>query len=361
MPDKAQTRFGAPIHAAQVYDLKCLSDRDRARYEKLASNTARARFLNGSGRGQRPTFDCPSFDSMSGQELVLGGPKQGGGNAWIVFGLDRTGFARGWGSKQSSHCAAIDIVAGRQGFAAASHEKNGTPIVVDPSFIDDAARVYLSQRCDIDSAFGLPGGRGSAAGSPQSLVTGPSVAGADQDIGARSAVGIKADKIRVIGRENIKFITRTDQFNSQGGNLTNAITTGYGIDLIACEDMSTLQPMVRGSNLTACIGEVLDRLKETLSLFNTYISVTRKIHREVITHTHQSPFYAAKTSPDFTGIMPQGINAMVENVTKNDVGVQKIQTAITTTRTAFLEATGMETTEDEVESFNILSPYNRNN
>jgi len=35
----------------------------------------------------------------------------------------------------------------------------------------------------------------------------------------KSAIGIKADAVRIIGRENIKIVTGTDRQNSAGGTL----------------------------------------------------------------------------------------------------------------------------------------------
>lgn len=59
---------------------------------------------------------------------------------------------------------------------------------VDNSFQTDAARIYISQLTDIDANFGIdPGKTGYMK--------------------ERSGIGIKADGVRVIGREGIKLIT----------------------------------------------------------------------------------------------------------------------------------------------------------
>ena len=106
----------APRKSVEVYDLNVLSDSARAQYINLPNDLEKARFLVGAGSAARPTFDVPSFDTIPGSEVVLGGPKQGAGNSWIVMGLDRPSFpGSGWGGQQSSHCAAIDIVVGRGG------------------------------------------------------------------------------------------------------------------------------------------------------------------------------------------------------------------------------------------------------
>jgi hypothetical protein len=343
---KSKRMLCSPRKSVKAYDLNVLSDSTRARYEKLPDDIAQASFLVGAGSKARPAWDVPAFNVMAGSEVVLGGPKQQAGNAWIVMGLDRTSFAgSGWGGQQASHCAAIDIVVGRGGWCAASHEANGTPIVIDPSFIDDAARLYLSQRCGVDGAFSLPKGK---------------VGNITFD-DPRSAAVIKADAVRLVARENIKFVTRTDSVNSQGGVVGNSMTAGYGIDLIACEDEATLQPMVKGNNLVACLSSTADFISATMSILNTYVNETRKLHQRLLPHDHHSPFYGNKTAPDFSGIIPEGINVMINNVTNTDVGIQQIQAALLTHRQTYLLSTGVEVLDDNGNSLNILSPYNSNN
>jgi hypothetical protein len=334
-------RFGAPRKSSPVYDLRCLSAAKTKRYDKLPNTIEKAAFLTGPGQQKRPTYDCPSFNELHGKEVVLGGPKKGAGNAWIVLGLDRTGFMKGFATEQASHCAAVDIVAGRQGFTAASHEIDGTPILVDPNFNDDAARVYLSQRCEVDAAFGFE----RAKSSPP-----------------RSTVAAKADTIRLIARENIKFITRTDELNSQGGALGDAWKGGYGIDLIACNDLDTLQPMVKGDNLVSCLDDIIDMLIITLSIVNTYTAETQKLHSKLLPHDHMSPFYANPTAPDFKGIIPEGMKVIINNVCDATVALQQGKLALTQLKTTYLKSTGVEATEKGTKkSMHILSPYNSNN
>lgn len=337
-------RFKVPRKSSPVYDLACLSAKEKARYDKLPNTTERAAFLTGPGQQKRPTYDCPSYNELHGKEVVLGGATKGAGNAWIVLGLDRTGFMKGFASQQASHCAAIDIVAGRQSFAAASHDIEGTPIVVDPNFYgdySDAARVYLSQRCEVDAAFGLERPKSSHPGS---------------------TVAAKADTIRLIARENIKFITRTDGLNSQGGNLGDAWRGGYGIDLIACNDLDTLQPMVKGDNLVACLDDIIDMLIITLSIVNTYTAETQKLHAKLLPHDHMSPFYANPTAPDFKGVIPEGSKVMINNVADATVALQQGKLALTQLKTTYLKSTGVEATERGTKkSMHILSPYNSNN
>lgn len=98
----------------------------------------------------------------------------------------------------------IDIVVGRM----ASKPKEN--VFVDPDFEIDAARIYISQKTDIDKNFKLPNGSmGQSEG--------------------KSGIGIKADGIRIIGREGIKLVVGTDNKNSQEGTVDST----YGVELLA--------------------------------------------------------------------------------------------------------------------------------
>ena len=123
------------------------------------------------------------------------------GNSWIVFGKDGPGSDRsGYGAIGAQKAAAIDIVVGR-----ASSVRNGKGpedgAMVDNDFAADAARIYISQLTDIDKNFDLAEGR-------------------CKNITQRSGIGIKADAVRVIGREGVKIVTGKAQawkgFGSSG-------------------------------------------------------------------------------------------------------------------------------------------------
>ena len=149
--------------------------------------------------------------------------RNGKHNAWIVLGRDRPGtLADGYG-RSGMRTNAIDIVVGRMSsIRAGKGPKDGT--LVDSSFGADAARVYISQLTDIDKNFGLADGK---LGS----------------VKARSGIGIKADGVRIIGREGVKIVTgkcdgckgfgnvfARGEPNSLGGKISRPAP---GIELIA--------------------------------------------------------------------------------------------------------------------------------
>ena len=346
-----------------VYDEDCLSDSQMLRMEKIADPVDRENYLCGAMGQARPAFDCPEYSLNRGREMVLGGPAQGAGNAWIVFGLDRNSFqGSGFGGKNASHCAAIDIVVGRGASYAAAKEADGSPIIVGPMFngeTSDAARIYLSQRSGVDQYFNLPGGPGDHR-FPNQPYFGhrPGWVG-EKD--PRSTVAMKADTLRFIARENIKFVTRTEDRNSQGGVLGNDFAGAYGIDLIACADVDTLQPMVKGANLQKCLMDITDLMSTILAVINTLVNETRKLHKKVMPHDHHAPFYGNKTAPDFAGLIPEGLNVMLNNITNTDVGIQLLQQMLTQIELAYFTSAPVSVLDKDGNSLNILSPYNSNN
>ena len=208
---------------------------------------------------------------------------KGENNTWMTFGRDRpASLSSGYGGSGDSHAGAIDICVGRAARSARAvnetsqttddeiitslletGEVPSTLLQVHNDFKSDAARIYISQKTNIDDNFGIvPGRQGSAF--------------------PRSAIGIKADLVRIIARENIKLVTRTDDTNSQGGS----VTAVGGIDLIAGNDDSDLQPLVKGNNLVELLEYMLEDIRILAStVFD--LALAQQSYELVLTaHTH---------------------------------------------------------------------------
>jgi len=157
---------------------------------------------------------------------------KGQNNARIILGRDRnSGVGSGYGGKGHTRSGAIDIVVGLQGWSPsenyrpAKKNRDGTITqeenhgYADKHFGSmnsdkpgDAARIYISQRADIDKYFDIADG---------------SVGSSVQD----SAIAVKADSVRILARKGIKLVTGK---NPPGLNSLGApIRVTYGIDLIA--------------------------------------------------------------------------------------------------------------------------------
>jgi hypothetical protein len=227
---------------------------------------------------------------------------QGQNNTLIKLGRDRIGNRlTGYGGRGDTQCGAIDIVAGRMGYLAREVDKQNNKLWADPNFKFDAARIYISQKTDIDDAFRLSAG----------------VVGNHQ---ARSGIGIKADHVRVIAREGIKLVTGGDARNSQGGKVDSV----NGIDLIAGNDDSDMQPLVKGKNLSKAISALVGHVQKLTSIVDTLLTHQMKMNQVVTTHTHISPFYGLQTAPS-TQLLAEGPNVMVQHMQATKMGIMAMK------------------------------------
>jgi len=178
------------------------------------------------------------------------------GGAYIVFGqVPPGGLTSGYG-KSGTPAESIDLVVGRHS-SANDGEGPEEGSYIDNNFGTDAARIYVSRLTDIDQAFGLASDPNIKEGRGQI---------------ARSAVGIKADGVRIIGREGVKITTgkmRGGKFggmgepNSLGGNLSMIAPK---IDLVAGNNYRDVQGVALGENTRDCLLELKKRIDEIYSI-----------------------------------------------------------------------------------------------
>lgn len=224
----------------------------------------------------------PFYDKTETEKVI-----KNENNAWIVLGRDRPSTpASGYGGQGGTQCASIDLVAGRMS-SVEGGPKSG--IFASPNFTSDAARIYISQRTNIDENFDLvEGGVGNSE--------------------AKSGIGIKADAVRIIAREGIKLVTRTDRKNSQGKDINSTL----GIDLIAGNDdaelsgplqsfesgeVNFLQPMIKGENLTEALDELATQVEDLQKRFDNFVNVQTDYNSRIATHVHPLPIPIAPTLP----------------------------------------------------------------
>ena len=146
-------------------------------------------------------------------------------------------------------CGMIDIVVGRAQLIAAHNINEKKPPYEDlreigPSFGSDAARIYLTQSAkDIDQYFAIKTGGGP-------------------DASGKSAAGIKADHVRIIGREKVAIYAGGAGFEGFGSDgETNCLGTPIEnprIELITNRE-AQLEPMVLGNKLVAYFKEIEKR------------------------------------------------------------------------------------------------------
>jgi len=209
--------------------------------------------------------------------------------SFIVLGTDRpTSTASGYGAMGSDKANSIDLVVGRMSNA---REGEGPPGLedgtaeVDNSPHADAARILISQLTDVDKNFGL------AAGN-----TGPSK--------SRASIALKADTVRVIGREGVNIVTGealdvegyglTGETNSMGGRI---VTRAPQINLIAgnhtgtfitfggiyhpLENIRNLQPAVRGELARDALLEYAEVIEDMMNILMIH-AITNMFHNQII-------------------------------------------------------------------------------
>jgi len=202
--------------------------------------------------------------------------------SYIVLGSDRLGHLGTGAGASGIPSDAVDIVVGRgaslettDSLAGKSAPGPAEGFIAGPLPTADAARIYISSKTDIDKAFGLATAkREPHAGSNKHKL---------------SAIAMKADNVRMIGRNNIKIVTgRNDGYS--GGKEKNSLSGDSGqsgtISLIGgnysgdetkymglfsekgiISKVSYLQPAIKGDNLVECLNaifEYIDKLNATL-------------------------------------------------------------------------------------------------
>ena len=171
-------------------------------------------------------------------EIIRGG-KHG---QFIVQGRDRTGtLAEGSGAAGLERAGMIDLYVGPGSAAEKADVKFTKENPLDPSFITDASRIYITQtNLDIDKAFGIQ--------------SSSDVLSVGADSFKKSAIGIKSDHIRIISREKMVLycgrahnITKSDKYGERNSN-NDRILDPPRIELLTGKP-GDLQPAVLGNNL----------------------------------------------------------------------------------------------------------------
>ena len=269
-------------------------------------------------------------------------------NAFIIIGHDRVEKEfTGYGGQSHTQCDAIDIVAGMGGpkprevqeepgsnnkLVPKIDPKTGLEVLADthPNFFNDAARIYISQKTNIDKNFGI--GPWAQGKKTQAEIDDIENIG---KYGAKSGIAAKADNIRIIGRESLRLVTGTDAQNSQGGDISGK----SGIEIVAMNDLEALQPMVLGDNLQLALTTIIDNIEALSKIFEAYTKYQMKFNQAVQGHTHNSPFFARPTLPSET-VIAGGIKCDIETFSKTSLSIVKHITNLQGIKHNFLTDSG---------------------
>jgi len=238
-------------------DLSNLSEDSRGRLSK--STKGESISIEGIA-GDKKLEAIPNYRKAPCETIAANGQN----NSQIVMGRDRpSNLMSGYGGKGHAQAGSIDIVVGRVSAEINETDEQGNLLYVDPDFIKDGARIHISQKTDIDKNFQIADGN-----------VGNSI--------ARSGVGIKADGVRIIGREGIKLVTQQEHGNSLGGTLLAT----KGIDLIAGNDDSDLQPFAKGTHLKEFLESLYSDVRALAGMINSLATKQVALDAALAAHTH---------------------------------------------------------------------------
>lgn len=228
---------------------------------------------------------------------------EGQNNTWIVMGRDRPrSRASGYGGAGHNGAGSIDIVVGRM------PKNTSSEFFVDPNFVTDAARIHISQKTDIDANFNLE----------QKIQKSKSTACA--------GIGIKADAVRIIGRESVKIITGVDPETAGGGENRGR----HGIHLISDGNDSDLQPIVLGDNLVKCLEQIIKRIENISGVLSTFFDSQMNYNNAIATHTHTSPYWgitvksSAPIQPVFSETQMKQLEHSVKGLRNTGLNLTKV-------------------------------------
>ena len=201
---------------------------------------------------------------QSAEEKVHLGPD----NTYISLCRDRPGEI-GTGAEYIS-AGAIYICAGASYGVSdkTPRGENNESLKANRNFKLDASGIYISANCDIDDYFGLSAGKtGKAKDS--------------------AAIAVKSTNLRLIGRNSIKLVTRTDITNE---NLAPADMAINGIELIAGNDASGLEPIVKGDALTAAMDDLTQIVVDICDTVEHLIKQQSDFNAVLASHKHPVVF-----------------------------------------------------------------------
>ena len=197
------------------------------------------------------------FNSVAGEKVMSMG------DSYIVMTKDRPKGVTS-GNFRGTNCSAVDIVTGRISSKRKKTLEKNPKFKANPSFRYDAARIYVCERTDIDDNFEI-----QDSGTPPAR--------------NKSAIGIKADGVRVLAREGVKIISGLEAVNSKDQKKMAL----YGISLIGGYNAINgpqhngmeleLQPLVKGDNLLLA----MKTLQKQTAYLDTQFSLLHKIINQI--------------------------------------------------------------------------------
>ena len=270
-----------------------------------------------TGRGNMPLDEpVPSYLARKGDELIQAKVDN---NACIVLGRDRNPFgppksrvphgseedpnnpksSRSEVSGFSDHmgAGAIDLIVGRGApFAMQKLQHDmfpqGLPPLYltrkpqdlgakkltagpHPGYLMDAARIYMSQMCQIDDYFKI-------AKIKLELTKGKITTVTSEDKGPCSAIMLKADKLRLHSRRDI-FIVAGGDFETTHDSNNNSITESGRIHLVSRNGLAgkNSTPAVRSAELKECLKAMMKTIQGSTEILNNFLKMQKELNYQL--------------------------------------------------------------------------------
>ena len=227
----------------------------------------------------------------SGIESIFPAPQQGNAdqsNAQIVVTRDRpASIFSGYAGIGHQRCSTIDIVAGR-------HSAKSTTTIpvasdsdlslseqlamVDPSFEKDAARIYISEKTDIDFNFQISIPEGN--------------------------------------------LSRGEEETTRGGRLKGPVP----IELVAenaNDKPYDIQPFVKGKNMASALSELHEEVTKMNGLLEEFMLYQFNINQIVSKHRHNVGPKKEPTPPPALGSLPDEFKRLYDFSAKNMKKIRK--------------------------------------
>ncbi len=259
-----------------------------------------------NGQGPNPLYEpVPNFQLRPGDEIISPAIDN---NTIIILGRDRDPFREtkeGVRERSANNpidietvsgysdymgAGAIDIIVGRGAPYAVpgvgSYPNSLPPLYLTktdnnlravrlrdgeqhPGFVMDAARIYISQMCDIDEYFALK--------NTEAITV---------DQGPSSAIILKGDRLRMHSRRDIKIIAGGDKDTPTDSNGFSIRERGK-IHLIAGNGRyGGQQPIPVGNNLVSCLNEIIDSIQAISTILENVIVAQKEVNAALKGHVH---------------------------------------------------------------------------
>lgn len=250
--------------------------------------------------------DRPTYKSSIAEKLFKKS------NSYIILGRDRLGNkAHGFGGKGFANSNAIDIVVGLGSSLQSPTDPDrflNKKDTLDKDMIHDAARIYISQRTDLDSYFNETIGKNYTNDRKEGI----------------SGIALKADTVLLQGRRNVKIKAYPSK-NSEKDSHGKRISVDKRIELITGDN---LEPIVKGKKLVALLEKMFRQMSMNRSAILTLITNMNQLRSVLMLHTHDAPPTIALPSALLLASaameMPQDISNILEQLDKEAKSAREV-------------------------------------